>query len=81
MAPLAGLENRPFAPLWNRLGALLFQHGEHFYNFEGLREYKEKFDPLWEPHYLACLGGLSLPRVLTNVAALISGGLRGVLGK
>ncbi|HYU35043.1 MAG TPA: phosphatidylglycerol lysyltransferase domain-containing protein, partial [Thermoanaerobaculia bacterium] len=56
-------------------------HGEHFYNFQGLREYKEKFDPVWEPRYLACPGGLMLPRVLTDIAALIGGGLRGVVGR
>lgn len=49
MAPLAGLENRSLAPLWNRLAAFLSRHGEHFYNFQGLRQYKEKFDPVWEP--------------------------------
>ena len=81
MAPLSGMENRPFAPLWNRLGAVIFQHGEHFYNFEGLREYKEKFNPVWEPRYLACPGGLALPRILLNVVALISGGLKGVVSK
>ncbi|AMV71209.1 bifunctional lysylphosphatidylglycerol flippase/synthetase MprF [Desulfuromonas carbonis] len=81
MAPLSGMENRPFAPLWNRLGAVIFQHGEHFYNFEGLREYKEKFNPVWEPRYLACPGGLALPKIFLNVAALISGGLKGVVSK
>jgi phosphatidylglycerol lysyltransferase len=30
MAPLSGLESRPFAPLWHRIGAVIFQHGEHF---------------------------------------------------
>jgi len=81
MAPLSGMANRPFAPLWNRLGAVIFQHGEHFYNFEGLRAYKEKFDPVWEPRYLASPGGLALPRILLNVATLIGGGLKGVVGK
>jgi phosphatidylglycerol lysyltransferase len=78
MAPLSGLENRAGAPLWNRFGALLFRHGENFYNFQGLREYKEKFDPQWEPRYLASPGGLALPLILTNIAALISGGVKGV---
>ncbi|HEY8183629.1 MAG TPA: phosphatidylglycerol lysyltransferase domain-containing protein, partial [Thermoanaerobaculia bacterium] len=55
--------------------------GEHFYNFQGLRQYKEKFDPIWEPMYLASPGGLALPRILTNLATLISGGLRGVVAK
>jgi phosphatidylglycerol lysyltransferase len=81
MAPLSGLENRPLSPLWSRVGAVVFRHGEHFYNFQGLRYYKEKFDPRWEPKYLASPGGLSLPRILTNIASLISGGMKGVFAK
>jgi len=81
MAPLSGLEGRAIAPLWSRLGTLVFRHGEHFYNFQGLHQYKEKFDPVWEPRYLACPGGLALPRVLADVAALISRGFRGMLAK
>ena len=81
MAPLSGLENRSLGTLWNRVGALAYRFGENFYNFQGLRQYKEKFDPVWEPMYLASPGGLALPRILTNLAALISGGLRGVIAK
>jgi phosphatidylglycerol lysyltransferase len=81
MAPLSGFERRAHAPRWHRVGALVFRHGEHFYNFQGLRQYKEKFDPVWEPRYLASPGGLAMPRILANVAALISGGLRGVVAK
>ena len=81
VAPLSGLENRNLAPLWHRLGSLVFRHGEHFYNFQGLRRYKAKFEPEWKPVYLACPGGLALPRVLTSTAALISGGMRGIFAK
>ena len=81
MAPLSGLENRALGPLWNRVGSLAYRFGENFYNFQGLRQYKEKFDPVWQPMYLASPGGLALPRILTNLAALISGGLRGVVTK
>ena len=44
-----------------RAGALVFRYGEHFYNFEGLRRYKDKFGPVWTPRYLACPGGMALP--------------------
>ncbi len=81
MAPLSGLQAHPLAPVWNRLGAFLFSHGEPFYNFQGLRHYKEKFDPTWRPRYLASPGGLTLPRALADITALVSGGLTGVLGK
>ncbi|HEX9942713.1 MAG TPA: bifunctional lysylphosphatidylglycerol flippase/synthetase MprF [Thermoanaerobaculia bacterium] len=81
MAPLAGLEARAIAPLWSRLGALVFRHGEHFYNFQGLRHYKDKFEPVWEPRYLASPGGLALPLVLADIAALIGRGFHGVVAK
>jgi phosphatidylglycerol lysyltransferase len=79
MAPLAGLHNRRQAPLWNRFGALVFGRGERFYNFRGLQQYKSKFDPEWEPRYMAVPGGIALPMVLANVASLIAGGLSGVV--
>jgi phosphatidylglycerol lysyltransferase len=81
MAPLAGLEPRPLAPLWNRVGGAVFRLGEHFYNFQGLREYKDKFEPVWEPRYLASPGGLALPRVLTHIATLVGRGVRGVVAR
>ena len=81
MAPLSGLERRQLAPLWARSGAWLYRHGEHFYNFQGLRQYKDKFHPVWTPKYLASPGGFALPRILANVVALIAGGLTGVVSK
>ena len=79
MAPLSGFERSPAAPLWNRLGSFVYAHGETFYNFQGLRAYKDKFHPSWEPRYLAYPGGLTLPRTLADVAALIAGGYRRIL--
>jgi phosphatidylglycerol lysyltransferase len=81
MAPLSRLQDHGLAPLWNRAGAYIFRHGEHFYNFQGLRQYKEKFDPEWVPKYLACPGGLAVPRILGNIATLVSGGMKGVIAK
>jgi phosphatidylglycerol lysyltransferase len=76
MAPLSGLETHPLAPAWHRVGNFIFRHGEHFYNFEGLRRYKAKFDPTWEPRYLVARGGIALPRVLIDVSTLIAGGVK-----
>jgi phosphatidylglycerol lysyltransferase len=81
MAPLSGIEDRSLAPLWNRLAVLVARHGGHFYNFQGLRQYKDKFDPVWEPRYLASPGGLVLPAILSDLTQLVSGGLKGALKK
>ncbi|HEY0291864.1 MAG TPA: bifunctional lysylphosphatidylglycerol flippase/synthetase MprF [Hansschlegelia sp.] len=72
MAPLSGLADHPLGPTWNRIGAFLFRYGDNFYNFEGLRTYKAKFHPTWEPRYLACPGGWVLPQILLDITALIS---------
>jgi phosphatidylglycerol lysyltransferase len=81
MAPLSGFEASPVATLWTRLGSFLYDHGEALYNFQGLRAYKNKFNPVWEPRYLAYPGGLRLPRILADVSALIAGGYRNIFTK
>ncbi|HWO13405.1 MAG TPA: bifunctional lysylphosphatidylglycerol flippase/synthetase MprF, partial [Polyangiaceae bacterium] len=79
MAPLAGLGSDKLAPLWERAGSLVFRYGDTFYNFEGLRRYKAKFDPIWTPRYLACPGGLALPLILADIAALVAGGTTAIV--
>jgi phosphatidylglycerol lysyltransferase len=74
VAPLSGLEARRLAPLWSKLGALLYHHGNAFYGFEGLRAYKEKFSPQWEPRFVAGPQGLSFGRALIDLQALIASG-------
>lgn len=79
MAPFSGLDAHRLAPSWERLGSALFRFGEHFYNFQGLRAYKEKFQPVWEPRYLAAPPGLGVAGVMADVTTLVSGGLRGAV--
>ena len=81
MAPLSGVETSPVASLWQRLASFFYEHGEAVYNFQGLRAYKDKFDPVWEPHYLAYPGGLRLARIMTDVTALVAGGYRRIFRK
>lgn len=52
----------------------------HFYNVDGLRQYKDKFDPHWSGRYLLAPSRAGLVRALADVALLTSGGTRGILG-
>ncbi len=81
MAPLSRLHFHPLSSVWNRIGTFIFSHGAHFYNFEGFRAYKEKFDPVWTPKYLATPGGLAFSHILFDMAALVSGGTRAIYKK
>ncbi len=75
MAPLSGVTSHRLSPLWNRVSNFTFRHGERFYNFQGLRAYKDKFEPVWSPRYLVSPNNFATARVLTDVATLISGGM------
>lgn len=46
---------------------VLYHHFNHFYRFTGLHAFKEKFNPDWEPRYLAYPGGANLPKVVLAV--------------
>lgn len=79
MAPLSNVGTTPYARLNERLAALAFRHGNRFYNYQGLRRYKEKFRPEWVGAYLAYPRGLWVPALLTDIAALVAGGYRRML--
>ena len=76
IAPLSGIEGGRLAPAWARAAALVFQHGERFYGFRGLRSYKEKFDPSWEPRYIAGPRGVALVQSLRDLSRLVGRGVR-----
>lgn len=74
IAPLSGIEARRLAPIWARASAFLYKHGDSFYGFEGLRAYKNKFSPVWEPRYIAGLHNIGLARSLIDLQTLVGGG-------
>ncbi|MCC7009699.1 MAG: bifunctional lysylphosphatidylglycerol flippase/synthetase MprF [Acidobacteria bacterium] len=76
MAPMPGFAPSPVTPLWTRLGGAVYRHGGRLYNFQGLREFKEKFHPQWEPRYFVYPGGIRLPRALADVSSIVAGGYR-----
>ena len=71
MAPLSGLGEHRLAPLWHKVGRLLARRGSRFYGFEGLRAFKQKFDPVWSPRYLAA-PPRQVTAALIDVARLIA---------
>ncbi len=74
MAPLSSVGEIRGAYARERLANLFFQHGETWYNFQGLRLYKEKFHPEWVPRYMAYQNAWEWPVAIAHVSALIAGG-------
>jgi phosphatidylglycerol lysyltransferase len=72
-APLSGLHNHPLAPRWHHIGRLIWKYSRRFYNFQGLRTFKSKFDPIWEPRYLVASGFFGTYLALLDIGALTGG--------
>ena len=53
MAPLSNVGINTNSFVEEKLAYLIYKFGYKFYSFEGLRAYKEKFAPSWEPVYLS----------------------------
>ncbi|KDR34944.1 bifunctional lysylphosphatidylglycerol flippase/synthetase MprF [Caballeronia grimmiae] len=75
IAPLSGMEPTPLASHWHRLAGLVWRFGGRFYNFRGLRGFKSKFQPHWEPRYLAASGSVGVFFTLADLS-LLAGGWR-----
>ena len=70
MAPLSGLIQDDSVSAYARIGHFIYNRGERFYNFQGLRRFKQKFNPVWEPRYIASMGHWSLPILFVQVGLL-----------
>ena len=66
-------------PKWRYVTNTMTKYGKTYYNFMGLRNFKEKFNPDWEPRYIGIETGLRAGmkpiKGLTDTTLLISGGL------
>lgn len=81
MAPLSGMDEHDFSPGWNKLADFVYTYGENIYGFKKVRRYKSQFNPVWDPKFLVGPGGWSLPRVLSNLTNIVSGGFDSVMSK
>lgn len=73
LSALSGVGEEPNDPAVERLLHYIYENVNQFYNFKGLHEYKEKFDPLWSPRYLVYPGVASLAAVWLGIVRANSG--------
>jgi phosphatidylglycerol lysyltransferase len=81
ISPLGGVGKTRYARPSEKLARLAFEFGNRFYNYKGLRSFKEKFHPEWRSAYLAYPVLTPLPMLLVDTAALIAGGYRRIFLK
>jgi phosphatidylglycerol lysyltransferase len=63
LAPFSGLHrNGAMSPAEHALD-LVYRRGSFLFRYRGLREFKEKFLPAWEPRYLVYSSELQLPGI------------------
>jgi phosphatidylglycerol lysyltransferase len=73
LSALSGVGHRPDDPKIERALYFIYEHINQFYNFKGLHQFKEKFNPRWEPRYLVYPNPASLPAILTALIRADSG--------
>lgn len=53
MAPLSNVGRAKHSFMHEKIAYLIYAFTNRFYSFNGLRQYKQKFGPVWEPRYVA----------------------------
>jgi phosphatidylglycerol lysyltransferase len=71
MVPLNNVGNRQRSHMPEKLAHQIMLYGRHIYSFAGLRSYKSKFSPSWEPRYMAYENIMWLPSSLIEATLLI----------
>lgn len=80
IVPLSGIDKHILTP-YKSMEHFIFNHEKHFYNFKGLKLFKDKFKPEWEPVYITYAGHLIFPLVLKDIVSLTSGGIVSAIHK
>ncbi|MDR4889367.1 bifunctional lysylphosphatidylglycerol flippase/synthetase MprF [Fredinandcohnia sp. QZ13] len=71
MAPLSNVGLSKFSFFSEKVAAQIYLHGQVFYHFQGLRNFKEKYNVTWESKYLAFRKKSSLPITVAQVTIMI----------
>ena len=70
MAPFSNVGDQPNAPVIERAIRVLYDHFSVVFSYKGLYSYKAKFQPSWEPRYLAFSGETALPKIILALIQL-----------
>lgn len=73
-APLASVGESVYDHRFERMARWIYLKGSHFSPLQGLRKFKEKYDPEWEARYLAYPPNVSLPLLMLRITRLIARG-------
>ena len=71
MAPLSNVGDTKNFHFNERIAHVIFKYGNNIYSFDGLRKYKEKFNPIWKARYLTYENLTVLPTSLIESTILI----------
>lgn len=73
LSAIVGVGEKPEDPRVEKALHTIAEYASRFFNFRGLREFKNKFHPRWEPRYLIYPGAANLPLVLSTLLRVHSG--------
>ncbi len=73
LSALAGVGEHSGDAALERAMHYVYQHVRQFYDFQGLHQFKAKFQPEWSPRYLVFPGPASLPAVAVALIRADSG--------
>lgn len=71
MAPLANVGTSKYAFLSEKIALGVYEYGQVFYSFKGLRKFKNKYTNNWEPRYIAYRRESSAVFVMIQSALLV----------
>ena len=74
LCPLAGVGNHTESGVPEKILNLFYHHFNQLYAFKGLRQFKEKFGPRWEPRYLIYTSSFLLPKIALAIVKADAGG-------